>query len=354
MITIKDIASRANVSSATVSRVLNDDPTLSVTEETRQRILEVSKELGYTTVRKRRNVQNLANLNSPRIGIIVAHTLEEVIDGVDDPYFTSIRQGVESECLNRGVFTNKVIRLSENNQKYIVGDLDGLIIIGGISLNFINQLCGHLDNIVFINHSLEEEEYDSVVVDYEKATKSALEHLLSLGYTHIGYLGGKEREQDSGRNLVIEDKRQTTFETMMKSKGLYHADHVHIGEYTMSQGYELMKKVIKKGNLPHAFFIGSDSMSIGAMRALQESNLRVPEDVAIVSFNDVQMAKFTSTPLTTVKVHTEQMGRFGVQLLLDRINGRDIPLKVTVPTKLIIRESCGVNNRKIVIEKIGS
>ncbi|MFC0272610.1 LacI family DNA-binding transcriptional regulator [Metabacillus herbersteinensis] len=345
MITIKDIAAKANVSSSTVSRVLNDDLTLKVTEETRHRILEISKELGYTTVRNRRNVQNLANLNNPRIGIFLAHTLEEEIDGVDDPYFTSIRQGVESECLNRGVFTNKVFRLSENNQKQIVGDLDGLIIIGGISLNAINQLCGHLDNIVFINHSQEEDKYDSVVVDFEKATKNALEHMFSLGYTRIGYIGGKEREQDSGKNLIIEDKRQTTFETMMKSKEIYHEDHVLIGEYTMAQGYELMKKLIKKGNLPQAFFIGSDSMSIGAMRALRESNLRVPEDVAIVSFNDVQMAKFASTPLTTVKVHTEQMGRFGVQLLLDRINGREIPLKVTVPTRLVIRESCGVNSR---------
>jgi LacI family transcriptional regulator len=107
----------------------------------------------------------------------------------------------------------------------------------------------------------------------------------------------------------------------------------------MTQGYELMKDAIKKGNLPEAFFIASDSMSIGAMKALQEANLRVPNDVAIASFNDVQMAKFASTPLTSVKVYTEQMGRIGVQLLLDRIAGRELPLKVTVPTKLFIRDS---------------
>jgi LacI family transcriptional regulator len=129
----------------------------------------------------------------------------------------------------------------------------------------------------------------------------------------------------------------------MTSMGHYRKDHVFIGEFSMRQGYELMKEAINKGDLPEAFFIASDSMSIGAMRALQEANLRVPEDIAIASFNDVQMAKFASTPLTSVKVYTEQMGRVGVQLLLDRIAGRELPLKVTVPTKLVIRESSGVN-----------
>ncbi|KMY50949.1 LacI family DNA-binding transcriptional regulator [Peribacillus loiseleuriae] len=341
MATIKDIAVRANVSSATVSRVLNNDPTLLVTDETRNRIVEVSKELDYTTVRKRRNVKRLESVRSPRVGIILTCSLEEEEDGVDDPYFTSIRQGVESECLNQGIYTNKIIRSSDSSQEQIMEDIDGLIVIGGMNLNLLNRVKATIDHIVFINYSPDEDHYDSVVVDFRKATTSAMEHLLNQGFKEIGYIGGRERAKSLDNNLVIGDMRLTVFEEIMKAKGMYRGDQVFIGEYSMTQGYMLMKEAILKGNLPEAFFIASDSMAIGALRAIQEAHLKVPEDVAIVSFNDIQVAKFASVPLTSVKVYTEQLGREGVKLLLDRINGREIPLKVTVPTKLVIRESCG-------------
>lgn len=102
-----------------------------------------------------------------------------------------------------------------------------------------------------------------------------------------------------------------------------------------------MKKAIKKGDLPTAFFVASDPMAIGAIRALLESNIGVPDEVAIVSVDDIEMAAFVSPPLTTVKMYSEQMGRVAVNLILERISGREIPLKVEVPTKLIIRDSCG-------------
>jgi LacI family transcriptional regulator len=340
MTTIKDIAAHANVSSSTVSRVLNNDPTISVTTETRERILEVSKELGYKTVRKRKNEQNLLKTTNHRIGIFLANTREEEEDGINDPYFTGIRNGVESECLNQGIYSNKIIRLSEDLQEQFIDDVDGLIVIGVMNPSELNRISDCLDHVVFINYSPDEDKYDSVISDFEKATTRALKHLFEQGYKSIGYIGGREREQITFR--MVEDKRHTTYVDFMTRKGLYREDHVFIGEFSMNQGYKLMKDVIKRGNLPEAFFIASDSMAIGALRALQEENIRVPEDVAIVSFNDVQMAKFASTPLTSVKVYTEQMGRIGVQLLLDRLNGREIPLKITVPTKLCIRESSNV------------
>jgi LacI family transcriptional regulator len=233
------------------------------------------------------------------------------------------------------------MRLSDDHQEQIIDDIDGLIVIGGMDINVMHLVSKCSDNIVFVNCSPNEDKFDSVVIDFEKATTSALKHLLEQGFKKIGYIGGKERFTDK----VIEDKRHTTFVKILKSEKLYNEDHVFIGEYTMTHGYELMKTIIKKGNLPEAFFIGSDSMAIGAMRALREANLKVPGDIAIASFNDVQMARFASTPLTTVKVYTEQMGRISVQLLLDRITGRALPLKVTVPTKLIVRDSSGVKEK---------
>jgi len=104
--------------------------------------------------------------------------------------------------------------------------------------------------------------------------------------------------------------------------------------------YNMMKKAIDKGDIPTVFFVASDSMAMGVMQALYESNLKVPQDVGIVSFNDIHTSKYLIPPLSTVRVHTEFMGATAVVLLLERIReNREIPKKVVIPTELIIRES---------------
>lgn len=338
--TIKDIAMKANVSSSTVSRVLNNDETLSVAEETRQRIFAVAHELDYKPVRKRQDKMQKSNENY-RIGIILSRTHEEELD---DPYYLSIRKGVESQCSLQGINTTKVIRLNEHDPDQIISkcsELDGLIVIGRISLEVIERLTGRLDKVVFIGHLHDEDKFDSVIFDFEKATTRAIEHLIGLNYKRIGYLGGQEREYLTNQKMKIEDKRHSTFIKVMKEKGLLNEDLVFISEYNMSAGYNAMKEIIKSGKKVDAFFIGNDSMAIGALRALQEVGKHVPNDVAIVSFNDIEMAKFTNPPLTTVKVYTEEMGITAVKQLMDRLKGREIPMKVVLPTELVVRESCG-------------
>jgi len=342
MTTIKDIAIRANVSSSTVSRVLNNDETLSVTKETRQNILLAAKELKYIPVKKRGTTNRNSNTSKARVGIVLCQSLEEELS---DPYFLPIRQGIEKECKNQGLFDVGVFRLQNLNSGQFISDVDGLIVIGKANLEFINKISIGTQHIIYIDHCPNETKYDSIIIDFKKATDKVLDHLLEIGYKRIGYIGGKAVEH-SNKSLAITEDRQTTFENRMKKENLYDSNNVHIGEFTMTQGYELMKFALKKDNLPNAFFIASDPMAIGALRALKESNLRVPEDVAIVSFNDIEMASYASTPLTTVKVHTEEMGRVGVRLLIERIKGRKIPLKVIVPTELVIRESCGNQIKK--------
>ncbi|MFN2747024.1 LacI family DNA-binding transcriptional regulator [Bacillus sp. z60-18] len=345
MATIKDIALQAKVSSTTVSRVLNHDQTLSVAPETRQRILDIAHQLGYKNSRKRRDEQDpAAEGGSPRIGIVVCQTQEEELN---DPYFYSIRQGIESECFEKGVFITKFIQLSSIRSSQPVGDVDGLIVIGRINFAGLRQIVGEAAKVVYINHTDSEEQHDSVVVDFQKAAARAVNHLKSLGCKRIGYIGGREKEHfrisdQKTETVEIEDKRLTTF---LEMAGAENADNVYIGEYTMQQGYELMKQALLAKHVPEAFFIASDSMAIGALRALRESGIKVPEDVALVSFNGIEAAEFANPPLSTVKVHTEEMGRTGVKLLLDRISGRSLPLQVTVPSELIIRESCGSGRR---------
>lgn len=337
MATIRDISERAGVSTATVSRVLNNDKTLSVADETRERIFKIANELSYKRV-SRRKVERMTNVSNPKIGVLLFQDLEEELR---DPYFLPIRYAIENECRERDIITSELLRFKDFNLNQHLEDLDGLIVVGKINSESIKAINQEIKNVVYIDNEPNEETFDSVLIDFEKATNDALNHLFRLGYKHIGFLGGKLIEYSLNKKVEIEEKRHSTFVSRMRTEGLYRADDVYLGDFTMSQGYEIMKQALKKGNLPEAFFVASDSMTIGALKALQEANLRVPQDVAIVSFDDIEMAKFASTPLTTIRVHTEGMGRTAVKVLLDRINGRDFPLKVIVPTKLIIRESCG-------------
>lgn len=337
MATIKDIALLSKVSASTVSRVLNNDETLSVATETRERILRVAGELEYKTVNKRRVDQLASNESSLKIGIVLCQSLEEELS---DPYFLAIRQGIENECKNNGISSIELFRINYSNYDQL-GEKDGLIIIGKLNEEILRTYCSNIDNIVYVDYSPNEELYDSVVIDFEKSTNKVLDHLFGIGYKRIGYIGGSQTEHFYQRKLPKNDFRQMAFENRMKQEGIFHNDDIYVGEYTMSNGYELMKKALKRKPLPEAFFIASDPMAIGAERALQESNIDIPTQVAIVSFDDIEMAKFASCPLTTVKVHTFEMGKTGVKLLLDRINGRKVPVKVTFSTEIVIRESCG-------------
>jgi LacI family transcriptional regulator len=336
MATIKDIADKSQVSASTVSRVLNNDDTISVQAETRERILQAAKELGYETILERRMKQKQQDSRrSLSVGIIVCQSLDEEIS---DPYFFSIRQGIEMELDSKAVKT-VTFRLNETETNKMMEGLDGLVVVGRLKETALKAI-SKVENVVYVNHSPNEDLYDAVVIDFERATEKVLRYFLEAGYKRIGYIGGREKEHIKYKKFNSEDKRQTTFERFMKEQGLYNPETVFIGEYTMAQGYELMKKAIQFGKLPEAFFIASDPMAIGALRALQEANLKVPEDVAIIAFDDIEAAKFTSTPLTTIKVHTREMGKMAVKLLLDRLNGRELPLKITLPTELVIRESC--------------
>lgn len=339
MTTIKEIALKTNFSSTTISRVLNNDQSLSVAADTREKIMQAANELGYKTLQERKKQQHIpAQDASEKIGVLLCHSVEEEMN---DPYFLSIRQGIEEECRKRDFITTELFRLTNLRNGQIDKEIKNLVVLGRIGSETLHQISDQLENVVYINHTVEEEQYDSVIFDFEKATKKALDHLLDLGYEKIGFIGGEETEHFRNEQKEFEDERRVTFKTYMEEKGVFDSSSCYVGEFTMASAYNLMKKAIQKGDLPEAFFIASDSMAIGALRALQESNYKVPEDVAIVGFNDVQLAQFASTPLTTVRVHTEEMGRMGVKLMEDRINGRQIPVKVTLPTELVVRDSCG-------------
>lgn len=332
MATIKEIAKKAGVSSATVSRVLNYDASLSVSDEKRQRILEIAEELSYKPPRRRRGKQEAGKY---RIGLIHWYTMNQELD---DPYYMSIRLGIEKICYEQSVEIVKIFNPASYDFHQLES-VDGFIAIGKFTDQQISTFYEHTPNIVFVDSSPQEDRFDSVVIDFERAVINALDHLWAQGHRRIGYIGG--REYIGEENLALGERREAVFKTHMRTLGAYDADRVHVGLFLAESGYRLMKEALERHpEMPQAFFVASDSIAIGALRAIHEFGYSVPNDVSIISFNDIPTSGFTVPPLTTIHVHKEFMGETAVCLLLERIvKKRDISKKVIVPTYLNCRES---------------
>ncbi|WP_169089423.1 LacI family DNA-binding transcriptional regulator [Paenibacillus sp. PL91] len=340
MATIKDIAQEAGVSAATVSRVLNNDMTLAVSEETRTRIFSIAEQLQYKPSRLRR-MKKEEQLSRQQIGLLMWSTLE---DEHEDPYFTSIRKGIETRCEELGISIIKVLRGNSRVEMQPVHELDGLIVVGSIEENDVRQLYNNGNRIVFVNHSNELNEYDTVKLHFEQATRAVVSHLRGLGHEKIGYIGGNDyvnRLNSLYEGTENDEPRRVFFEKAMRELGLYEESYVLKAYWSSNSGYEAMNRLLLQSSLPTACFIGSDPMAVGALRALHEHGIKVPEDMAIVGFDDIEISAYLNPPLTTVRAHTEHMGRSAVQLLLERIEGREAAIHMTINTTLVVRESCG-------------
>ncbi|WP_141502691.1 LacI family DNA-binding transcriptional regulator [Paenibacillus luteus] len=340
MATIKDIAQEAGVSSTTVSRVLNNDVTLAVSEETRTRIFSIAEQLQYKPSRLRRMKKD-EQLSRQQIGLLMWSTLE---DEHDDPYFYSIRKGIETRCEELGISIVKVMRGGSRAEMQPAHELDGVIVVGSIDEGDVLQLYSNSKRLVFVNHSFELNEYDTVMLHFEQATRAVISHFRTLGHERIGYIGGNDmvhrlyRHEDGFEN---DEPRRIFFERAMRELGLYDESLVIKAQWSSNSGYEAMNRLLEQSAKPTACFIGSDPMAVGALRALHEHGLKVPQDMAIIGFDDIEISAYLNPPLTTVRAYTEQMGRAAVQLLLERIEGREAAVHMTINTTLIVRESCG-------------
>lgn len=334
MATIKDIAERAGVSIATVSRVLNYDKTLSITSEKRKLILEVAEELEYETPRNRKNGKSRKRKKHVvSIGILHFLSLETELD---DPYYIAIRLGIEKLCMENNFQVVKIYKDSPNFTEDVLKKLDGLVVVGKFSKEDLTIIKKSCERVTFVDSSPMEHLYDSVVIDAEKTVHDVIDYLRSLGYHKIGYLGGKEVLEEY--NTILGETRKKAFIEKMTLEDLYNEDWVHIGKFSSESGYELMKEALNK-DLPEVFFCANDNIALGAMRAIYEAKLSVPDDISLIGFNDIPTTRYTVPPLTTVKLYSEFMGECAVELLLEQINGRKIPKKLTIPTKIIKRDS---------------
>ena len=175
----------------------------------------------------------------------------------------------------------------------------------------------------------------TISLDFENAVLDVMEYLLSCGHKRVGYLGGKEyvgRKQE-----LYHEKRREGFLEYCQEHHLDCEGNIYEEEFTTDSGYRMMVQAIKKGNMPTAFFCASDAIAIGAMSALHEYGIEVPEQISIVGFNNINNSKFTSPPMTTVDTPTLEMGLFAAEYVAK--HRERIPIRVVMPCKLEIRKS---------------
>ncbi len=332
MATLKEIAEKTGVSISTVSRILNSDQSLSVSPETREKVLAVAEHLKYKTINQRYGREKKTK---PKVGIAQMFEMNQLIE---DPYYLLLKNAVEEFCFEAGIETTVLFRVSEEFtcSKDIM--LDGIFAIGRFNNTEIKSLESKTSNIVFIDSSPNDEIYSSVIPNYKLGVTLAIKHLIKSGHEKIGFIG-ERLTLGNGKEKTL-DSRIIHFESQLNELNLLNKDYIIDCEMNSQSGYKhIIKFLEEQKDIPTAFFISSDAIAPGVMRAFNEMNIRVPEDISVIAFNDTILSEYTIPPLTSVAVYINQIVKTAIKLMEELLCDNKFPTKAIIPCKLIIRNS---------------
>lgn len=331
MTTIKEIATKSGFSPATVSRLLNNDPRLSVTPETKSKILKVANELGYF-----RSYNNNISDVKPEIALLYRVNGSEQLQ---DEYFSFLRDAVNRVGKEKGIKLTLFTELNELVQQASI--FQGFIGVGTAELTYkeLKKLHSVLPTGVFIDINPAPELFDSVQPNLELTVQDAIKKLIAHGYDNLGYIGAESFTLD---HQPQRDIREITFTEYCKTQGVKNTEVFAKGIVSVKNGYNLAKEVVNKlgEKLPDAFIIASDTLSVGVLQYFNEIGIRVPKDTAIISINNSEVVKYVSPPLTSYNIDQIALSKLAIAVLLMRITNSDLPkVHLTMNTDLVIRKS---------------
>lgn len=329
MPTLKDVAKRAGVSSSTVSRVLNNDKSLTLPIETKKKILDAANELNYIKKQKK-------NTHEYTMGILQWYSLQQEME---DPFYLSIRTGVELFCQEHNILTTRVFKSDSNYMDKLKG-ITSLVCMGKFGKEEMENLALITNKIVFIDMETKSIQYSTISLDFIVAMQTTIDYLSSLNHRKIGFLGGQEFLDES---TIYPDVRYDLFVKNCEKLDIEYKPYVINGSFTRESGYNMMLDLIQKGTLPTAIVAASDPIAIGALRALKENNIRVPEDISLIGFDDIADTNYTDPPLTTIHTPSFQMGQYGAYIVDQLLTEKNsLPMRVVLPCFLMERESCAL------------
>lgn len=343
---IKQIAKEAGVSTATVSRVLNNPDYKCSSEELRERIWQIARKLNYMPNEAARNLKKgISAADSKVWQIDILMTRAGSIE--PDPFFAELLRIIESEihkqsCIliqlwHQPVFSNDrqcktedIDQLIEDMERQRKQKSDGLVIIGKCNDNVIKKLSERYRGIVSVNRNSTNYLVDEVTCDGKRIASMAVEHLIGLGHRQIGYVGDCHNES-----------RYKGYQNTLFSHNIdMDINNVIETEHTEAEGYAVMEHLMKREDAPTAIYCANDMLAIGMLKCLNKYRSRyyLP---SIISSDDIEEAQYTRPMLTTVRLPKDEMGRFAIRLLTDRLaNGHKGVVRVELEGKLMVRESC--------------
>lgn len=339
VITQKDVAERAGVSRSVVSYVINDGPR-DVAPQTRKRVLTAIQELGYRP-NKHAQYLKLGNKSAKQcLGIVAGGHGFNVLER---PYYNIILCGLFEEAHRLGqeirffsffealsdpIFFNKNIHKDEISSLILI--LPAMITTTPKHLQILNQIEERIDNVVCLEEPILD--WATVIFDRAAAAQQAVEHLINLGHQRIAF-------------LAIQDARLIGYrQTLMNNNLPYDENLIFTPDpsHVLASSYQSTLDILQLNQRPTAIFAANDEMAISAIAALQDQGIQVPQDMAVVSIDNIDLAAMVRPSLTTVDVPKRRMAVYAMQVLMmkEQFTNQE-PASIVLPTELIVRESCG-------------
>ena len=331
--TIKDVAKTANVSTATVSLVIHNHKRIS--PETRVKVNKVIQELNYHPFRSARG---LVSQKTGNIGFILTddHFLRS------EPFYTRIFLGTEFAARENEFYillttVPSAFKSGDRLPRFVLErNVDGMIIAGKVSDDLIKNLEKYNLPLVFIDYYPENNKYSNVLIDNISGGKKAVQHLINYNHEKIGFIAG-DIQHPSIKN------RFQGYKIAMEETGLFYNDTFYVIDEenpARENGYNAVKKLLDKNKSITAIFACNDAMAIGVMRYLKENKIKIPEDISIIGFDNVEADLSLDPPLSTISVNKTDMGIEAINLMAEILNNKVKTIKkVLVPVELISRRS---------------
>ncbi len=332
-ITIKDVARMAGVDPSTVSRVIADNPRISV--QTKEKVLKVMQELDFYP---NAIARSLASRSTKTIGVIMPHSTDQVFV---NPFFTEVMRGIGASALKRGyniLFSTG--NSSEEEYKAtssLVNEkrVDGLILLTSrIGDKTIDSLVKKRFPFVVVGKPSDNADVNWVDNDNLEACYHATEHLIKLGHERIGFIGGEF-------SYVFMGERFKGYKKALDAYGIkFDKELLSLGEFVEDGGYNAAEKLMEQKSRPTAVVVADDLMAIGAMKAVKAHGLAIPGEVSIIGFNDTPLASYMDPPLSSMEIFVYDLGYNASEILISQLQDNGGHKKhIIIPTRLIVRNS---------------
>lgn len=329
-VTIKEVAREAGVSIATVSRVFNDSGP--VHDDTRQRIIDVARRLRY-----------IPNGAARSLITSKTQTLGVLLPDLHGEFFSEVIRGIDQMARQHGY--HLLLSGSHNDRKEIeaalramLGRVDGLVIMypdldaAALQANLSEGL-----PVVLLNCRIEGDPFDAILIDNYGGAYAMTRHLLDYGHRRIALITGGPENFDAA-------ERVRGYRDALREAGAAWSSELEAeGAFTERSGFEAVRPLLALSPRPTAIFASNDSMAIGALSALREAGVHVPDEIAVVGFDDIRIAAYVSPPLSSVHVPIVELGARAVECLIEAVRdeSRRAVCQEVLPTTLVIRDSCG-------------